>query len=179
MQLCYEARSSELSAGWLQCLVLFIQLSQSASVKPVVLCSLCCSSQGFYAAYLVQCELCMFCVAPRHSAKGCGGVRGQVPTSLTYLDGLMEPRGCKRGVTEHGIGPGVSGVCWSPLDSELLLAGQRCWSDAACLELSLVGTAVEDLPGFSFKWRENENCSLVKCHLSSFLPMLQVDVLVN
>lgn len=60
-----------------------------------------------------------------------------------------------------------------PLGSELTQTGQYCWSHTVCL------VGVEQSLGFSFKWRRTESCCSDKCHQSSFLPVLQVDVLVN
>jgi len=41
--------------------------------------------QPGFRACLVSFELCVSCVAQRPSAKGCGGVRGLVPTSLARV----------------------------------------------------------------------------------------------
>lgn len=57
-------------------------------MKPVVLCNLGCSNQWFCAALLISREGCVFHIAPECSAKGCGEIRSQVPTSVTYLGGF-------------------------------------------------------------------------------------------
>lgn len=55
----------------------------------------------------------------------------------------------------------------------------RAVTDRSALVIGCCLAGAEQSLGSSFKWRGTGNCSSVKCHQSYFLPVLQVDVLVN